>query len=83
MASIAFFDSKEDLKTYDLDYANKKIENFKSLADASFFFLRLLSGEFEEHWKATMGRHPATLWQKRREVKLKAYERNSFRKVRV
>lgn len=45
LASIAYFDDQEDLKTYDLDFANRKIERFKSFRNQSFFFLRLLSGD--------------------------------------
>lgn len=45
LASIAYFDEREDLKTYDLDYANRKIEKFKSIKEQGFFFLRLLSDD--------------------------------------
>ena len=41
LASLMYFDAKEDLSTYDLDYAAQKIEKFKKLPRA-FFFTRLL-----------------------------------------
>jgi hypothetical protein len=41
LASLMYFDDKEDLANYDLDYAQQKIARFKKLPK-SFFFIRLL-----------------------------------------
>lgn len=41
LASLMYFDPKEDVSKYDLDYAQQKIEKFKTLP-RSFFFGRLL-----------------------------------------
>ena len=41
LASLMYFDAKEDISRYDLDYAQQKIEKFKTL-QKDFFFGRLL-----------------------------------------
>lgn len=38
IASVVFFDAREDIGTYDLDYNRQKIEQFKKLRDKGFFF---------------------------------------------
>lgn len=38
IASVAYFDEREDIGTYDLDYNRQKIEQFKKLRDKGFFF---------------------------------------------
>lgn len=42
MASLVYFDEKEDLSVYDLDYNNEKIKLFKQIKNQGFFFGRLL-----------------------------------------
>lgn len=42
MSSLVYFDAKEDIGTYDLDYNQQKIKQFKSIKDKSFFFTYLL-----------------------------------------
>lgn len=73
LASIVYFDEQEDLKTYDLDYANKKIEKFKELYDHSFFFLRLLSNDSRNIGDQQLQDILSSLAEG--EVKLKAYGR--------
>lgn len=73
LASIVYFDPKEDLKTYDLDFANKKIEKFKGLYDHSFFFLRLLSNDSKSIGEQQLQDILSSLAEG--EVKLKAYGR--------
>lgn len=42
IAAIAYFDDKEDVAGYDLDYNLRKIEKFKTVRDKGFFFTNLL-----------------------------------------
>jgi hypothetical protein len=42
IASIAYFDAKEDIASYDLDYNQRKIDKFRMIPDKGFFFDRLL-----------------------------------------
>jgi hypothetical protein len=46
-----YFDAREDIGTYDLDYNRQKIEQFKKLRDKGFFFGYLMRETFEDHWK--------------------------------
>lgn len=73
MASIAYFDAREDIKTYDLDYNNEKIRKFKALPDQSFFLTRLFSENLNKGGEQSAEHILASL--KRDEVKLKAFSR--------
>jgi hypothetical protein len=42
MASLVYFDDKEDISSYDSDYNERKIKAFKAIKDKSFFFTTLL-----------------------------------------
>lgn len=42
IASVVYFDGKEDIATYDYDYNQQKIARFKALKDKRFFFNTLL-----------------------------------------
>lgn len=42
IASVRYFDLKEDISNYDLDYNQEKIKKFKTIKDKSFFFSHLL-----------------------------------------
>lgn len=72
LASLMYFDKREDISTYDLDYAQQKIERFKRV-DKRFFFTRLLqeglriSGESLQQDMEQLLKEGA--------VKLKAYKR--------
>lgn len=59
VASVMYFDDKEDIAQYDLDYANEKINRFKRLQDKSFFFGWLL----RESLKNTGKQLPADIQQ--------------------
>ncbi len=44
MASLVYFDAKEDISAYDADYNERKIAAFKQIKDKGFFFTTLLQG---------------------------------------
>jgi hypothetical protein len=47
VASVIYFDDKEDIATYDHDYNQQKIKRFKSIKDKSFFFFYLLQSSLK------------------------------------
>lgn len=47
VASVLYFDLKEDIATYDLDYNHEKIKGFKAFRDKSFFFFYLLQSSLK------------------------------------
>ena len=58
-ASVLYFDEREDIAQYDLDYNHEKIKGFKTLQDKSFFFGWLL----RESLKNTGKQLPADIQQ--------------------
>lgn len=72
IASLMYFDMKEDLANYDLDYAQQKIEKFKKLPK-SFFFNRLLQEGLKISGESLQKDMDQLL--KESAVKLKAYSR--------
>jgi hypothetical protein len=47
VASVMYFDPKEDVGTYDADYNDAKIRKFKTIKDKSFFFSHLLQSSLK------------------------------------
>ena len=76
LASLVYFDPREDLKGYDYDYARQKIERFKALPDKNFFFEIL----FQQTLKLSSQSLPRDIRQflRENEVKLNAYKRMLF-----
>lgn len=72
IASVAYFDETEDLASYDLDYNNRKIEKFKTIANG-FFFTRLLSNGSKNSSDPLRSNIDQLL--KEGEVKMQAYHR--------
>lgn len=66
MAALYYFDSQEDLKTFDYDYNLRKVEYFKSLPNTAFFLARLI-----ESLQKSGGLLAADIESSLREVQLK------------
>lgn len=73
MASLVYFDEKEDLSMYDLDYNNEKIQLFKKIENQGFFFGRLLDNGSKNTGDTL--RPDIQKYLKESEVKEKAYLR--------
>lgn len=71
MSSVLYFDHKEDIASYDLDYNQQKIKQFKTVKDKSFFFFYLLQSSL----KTTPDKLPSDIQQFLNEnaVKLRAW----------
>lgn len=72
VASLIYFDAREDIAGYDFDYNQAKIAKFKTIRDKSFFFSHLLQNSL----KIKSGTLPADINQYLNEnaVKLKAWK---------
>lgn len=73
MASLVYFDEREDISMYDLDYNNEKILLFKKIEDQGFFFGRLLDNGSKSTGDTL--RPDIQKYLKESEVKEKAYLR--------
>lgn len=73
MASLVYFDEREDLSMYDLDYNNEKIQLFKKIENQGFFFGRLLDNGSKNTGDTL--RPDIQKYLKESEVKEKAYLR--------
>lgn len=71
VASVVYFDAREDIATYDLDYNAEKIKRFKQVRDQRFFFFYLLQSSL----KTTPDKLPKDIQQFLNEnaVKLRAW----------
>lgn len=72
VASVVYFDSQEDLSSYDFDYNQKKIQKFKTIKDKSFFFSHL----FQTSFKSTADKMPQDIqaFLNANALKLKTWE---------